>query len=151
MRIQVAFNSDNTDFYISDKFSWQRTNMTGITSQKERGKIFATLSTEKLNLEYIYLIFYQKKETDIKNLYNYVFKYINAGTKEEFVDHKILDDENIIYKENINDNNPEESTIECTFHKIDIDKSKANITYFFKVVDSKSYIKGENSDTIAVM
>ena len=41
--------------------------------------------------------------------------------------------------------------MECTFHKIDIDQSKANITYFFKVVNSLTYLNGEKSDTIAVM
>ena len=150
MRIQVAFNSNYTDFYVSDKFSWQRANMTDITGQKERGKIFVTLSTEKLNLEYIYLIFYQVKDTDIKSLYNYVFKYINAAKLDEFVDHKILVDENIEYKE-IKDENTKELSIECSFHKIDFDYSKANITYFFKVVDVDSYLKGEIYDTIAVM
>ena len=41
--------------------------------------------------------------------------------------------------------------IKCTFNRIDIDKDKANITYFFKIVDNSSLIYGEEIETIAVM
>ena len=149
MRIQIAFNSDYTDFYVAENFG--RTNMTFSDERKERGKIMVTLSTEDVKKEFIYLVFYKKDQTHENSLYNYVFKYINAKDLKDFVDYKILESEELVYKENINNEEPSKSTINCTFHKIDIDSSKANITYFFKVVKDSTYLTGEKSDTIAVM
>lgn len=42
-------------------------------------------------------------------------------------------------------------TIDCTFNKIDLERDKANITYFFKVVDNSTLYYGEEPETIAVM
>ena len=152
MRIQTAFNSEYVDFYISETFNWQRLNTTEFMyTEKARGKIIITLSTERINKEYLYLIFYKRNNDQINSLYNYVFKYINSKTEAEFVDYKIQESPELVIKENTNTKNSELSTIECTFHKLDIEKSKANITYFLKVVNANSYLKGENSDTIAVM
>ena len=120
-------------------------------TEKARGKIIITLSTERINKEFLYLIFYKRNNDQINSLYNYVFKYINSKTEAEFVDYKIQESPELVIKENTNTKNSELSTIECTFHKLDIEKSKANITYFLKVVNANSYLKGENSDTIAVM
>lgn len=41
-------------------------------------------------------------------------------------------------------------TITATFNRVDIDKGKANITYFLKIVDSRTYIPGEDFNTVAV-
>ena len=151
MRIQIAFNSDNVDFYITETFNWQRRNSTEfMDTVKARGKIIVTLSTEKLNRESLYLIIYKTNNDENMHLFNYAFKYINSKTIEDFIDYKIRENEELVIKENFNNKNPELSTIECTFNKLDIDRSTANITYFFKVVYSDYYIKGEISDTIAV-
>ena len=153
MRIQTSFNSDYVNFYISETFSWQQKNSTEFMEAiKARGKIIVTLSTEKINKECLYLIFFKINNNANTNnhLFNYVFKYINSKTTEEFVDYKIVENEEITIKENYNNKNPELSTIECTFNKLDIDLGKANITYFFKVVYADSYYQGEISDTIAV-
>ena len=149
MRIQTAFNSDKVDFYISETISWERKNMTFLKEEKGKGKIYITLSTEGMNQEFIYLTFFMANNVGVRYLYNYVFKYINAKDLEDFVDYQILVNEDITIKENINTKNPSESTIDCTFHKIDIEKSKANITYFFKVV-TYNFV-GESTDSIAVM
>ena len=146
MIIILAFNSDYTSFYITDNLNNnQGKNVTFIDAIEERGKIMISLSTEEIKREYLYLVFY-KNEKHEYYLYNYVFKYINTRNLKDYVDYKIVENEEITYKENI-----KESTIDCTFHKIDIDKTKANITYFFKVVNSDFYLTGEKSDSIAVM
>ena len=41
--------------------------------------------------------------------------------------------------------------IECSFNKINIEKNKANITYFLRVFDSEIYIKEESYESIAFM
>ena len=150
MRIQAAFNSENVDFYVTNDLR-TNSNMTFLNTQKERGKIYVDIDTKGFKTqECLYIIFYKKKTNANKYLYNYVFKYINSEKLEEYIDYKIVSSEELSIKENINNNKPEESTIECSFHKLDIDKSKANITYFFKVVIAENYIPGESSDTIAV-
>ena len=149
MRIQAAFNSDKVDFYVRDTISLERKNMTFLSEEKGRGKIYITLSTEGMNQEFIYIVFFKAKNDGIRYLYNYAFKYINAKSVEDFVDYQIQVNEDITIKENINTKKPSESTIDCTFHKIDVDKSKVNITYFFKVVTAN--FVGESSDSIAVM
>ena len=150
MIIIISFNSDYISYYVTDTLNNQRKNVTFNQTKKERGKIMITLSTEKITREYLYLVFY-KNERHENYLYNYVFKYLNARNVEDYVDYKIEKSEELNYKEYINKKNPSESTIECAFHKIDIDKSKANITYFFKIVKADSYLAGEKSDNIAVM
>ena len=150
MRIQAAFNSENVDFYISKSF-FPRTNITFLSAEKERGKIYVTIDTKDMKTqEYLYIVFYKKKPNEHRLLYNYVFKYINSEKLEDYVDYKIQTSDELTIKENINNEKPEESTIECTFHKLDVEKSKVNITYFFKVVDADDYLEGEYSDTIAV-
>ena len=150
MRVQAAFNSENVDFYIS-KTIFPRKNITFISEEKARGKIYVTIDTKDMKTqEYLYIVFYKKKPDEDRLLYNYAFKYINSEKLEDYVDYKMQTSDEFNIKENINDENPEESTIECTFHKLDVDKSKVNITYFFKVVDAEDYLEGEYSDTIAV-
>ena len=150
MRIILAFNSNYISYYITDILNNQRKNVTFIDAIKERGKIMVTLSTKGLTREYLYLVLYRNEQKNLY-LYNYVFKYMNARSIDNYVDYKIKESEEIICNEDINEKEPSESSIECAFYKIDIDKSKANITYFLKIVDAKSYLAGEISDTIAVM
>ena len=148
MRVQTAFNSDNVNFYINDAF--QRRNMTFLEEKYGRGKSMVTIDTSKLNKDIIYLVFFKNKTDELNSLYNYAFKYINAEKLEEFIDYKVLVDEDLVISENINKNQPNESTINCTFHRLDIPRYTANITYFFKVVKADSYLNGEKIDTIAV-
>ena len=70
---------------------------------------------------------------------------------KNFTEYRILDNnsELTINEEGIKDSN--ETKITCTFNKIDIEKGKANVTYFFKVVDNETHIYGESYETIAVM
>ena len=150
MRVQIAFNSDYVNFYINDVYSYQRNNMTFLEEKYGRGKSIVTIDTSKLNKEIIYLVFFKTKTDAVNSLYNYAFKYINALKLDEFVDYKVLTNEELVIKENINKNQPEESTITCTFHRLDIPRYSANVTYFFKVVNADSYLNGEKTDTIAV-
>ena len=69
---------------------------------------------------------------------------------DEFVDYKIEESEEIEIAEKFNEEDPNESIINCTFHKIKVNEKEANITYFFKVIDADLYIDGEISDTISV-
>jgi uncharacterized membrane protein len=125
--------------------------MTFLEERKERGKIFITLKTDTITRDYIYIIFFKTKVNAISFLCNYAFKYINAKSIDEFIDYKMEGGiEEIEYKEQFNEKEPNESTINCTFHKLDINKGEANITYFFKIVDAELYLTGELSDTISV-
>ena len=150
MRIQTSFNGPDVNFYVTDNFN-TRSNMTFLEERKERGKIFITLKTDTITRDYIYIIFFKTKVNAVSFLCNYAFKYINAKSIDEFIDYKMEGGiEEIEYKEQFNEKEPNESTINCTFHKLDINKGEANITYFFKIVDAELYLTGELSDTISV-
>jgi hypothetical protein len=147
MRIQIAFNSDNLNFLISDS-EIIKVNTTFLEAKKSNGKISITLKS-KDNIEIYYLQIYKNKET--KNeiyLNNYSFKYINAKSEEELIDYKILDSSDISYSETIKEE--DNTIISCIFNKIDIEKEEANITYFLKVIDNITYINNESYDTIAM-
>ena len=150
MVIELAFNSNYLDFAVNQAIS--RLNMTNliIKSEKARGKIFLLLDTSITKSEFIVLNIYRKNvnETVDLILYNYAFKYINVNNEDEFKDYKILnDDDKITYTES---KEGDDDVIECTFNRINIDKDKANITYFFKVVENSSLVYGEEVQTIAV-
>lgn len=148
MRIQIAFNSDNLEFVVSDNENNRRTNITTfLHTEKARGKVYITFKIAD-NQELYYLFIY-KKATTISELYlnNYAFKYINAKHESEFFDFPILESPEI----NINESKEEDQDIiTCIFNKLDIPNGYANITYFFKVVENKTYYYGEECDTIAV-
>ena len=150
MRVHIAFNSDNVNFYINGEINYQRNNMTFQEQKYGRGKSMITIDTSKLNKEVIFLVFFKTKDDALSSLYNYAFKYINAEKLEEFVDYQVLTNEDLVCNENINTNQPEESTINCTFHRLNVDRNTVNITYFFKIVNADSYLSGEKIDTIAV-
>ena len=148
MRIQIAFNSDNLEFVVSDNENNRRTNLTNfLYTEKARGKIYITFKIAD-NQELYYLFIY-KKATTISELYlnNYAFKYINAKHESDFSDFPILESPEINI---IESKEEDQDIITCTFNKLDIPKSKANITYFFKVVENKTHYYGEECDTIAV-
>ena len=149
MIIQLSFNSDNLDFSINLEIT--RYNMTSLIKKafKERGKIFVFIDTIIIDSEFVYLNIFSKNFSLSPLLNNYVFKYINAKNEEEFIDYKILDNNNtLIIDEKFEVNN---KIIQCSFNKIDIDKEKVNITYFFKVIDKKVFIRGAEYETIAII
>ncbi len=152
MIIELAFNSQYLDFCINDRMI--RNNNTDYIkkAEKGRGKILITIENPKK--DFIYLNFFKKENKQQNNylLYNYVFKYINVGSENDFTDYKILEDNNVLsIDEHLDEIDKEKNIIKCTFNRIDIDKDKANITYFFKVVENSTLIEGEDYETIAVM
>ena len=148
MKIEIAFNSNYLAFSVNLIIS--RNNATDLIEKVEegRGKIFLTLRTP-INREFIYLNIYKKnyRQPNDFALNNYVFKYINYEKEDEFIDYKILDNNNELKYEETKDGN--DTVIKCTFNKIEVDN--ANITYFFKVVDNSTHFYGEEYETIAVM
>ena len=152
MVLEISFNSDYLDFAINTEIT--RTNITFYKAQKENGRIILFLNYF-LDTEFLYLnIFEKNAKTYNMLLKNYVFKFSNIDKENEFVDYLILDDNNgkLNVKEIINYNNESEDTfIECTFNKIDIEKNKANITYYLKIINNETYISEESYETIALM
>ena len=147
MKIQIAFNSDNLNFVISDSEN-AKVNTTFLEAKKRNGKISISLKIKE-DVEIYYLQIYKNKET--KNeiyLNNYSFKYINVKSEEELIDYKILDSSGLTYSETIKEN--DNIIISCIFNKLDIEKEEANITYFLKVIDNSTYINNESYDTIAM-
>ena len=150
MIIELAFNSDYMNFAINSIMS--RNNDTSLVEQivKARGKLIIYLKSN-LNIPYIFLNLLKKnyRQYNDLDLNNYAFKYVNVEKKEDYIDFKMLKDNNEIEYKETNENN--ETVIECTFNKIDVEKDKANITYFFKIVENSTLNYGENCETIAVM
>ena len=149
MVIELAFNSNYLDFAVNQAIS--RLNMTNliIKSEKARGKILLLLDTSITKSEFIVLNIYRKdNEGRTLFLYNYAFKYININSEDEFKDYTILnDDDKITYTET---KEGEDTVLTCTFNRINVEKGKANITYFFKVVENSTLVYGEEVQTIAV-
>ena len=146
MRIQIAFNSGNLDFAVSDTEN-QRRNVTFLHAEKARGKVYITLKVNpEKDLYYLYIF---KKERTVSEEYlnNYAFKYINGKSESDFYDYPILESPEITTSENGEGENYE---ITCTFNKLDVDEKKVNVTYFFKVVENSTLIYGEEVNTIAV-
>ena len=145
VRIQVALNNDNLDFSITANY-FARYNSTYdyFNAVKERGKVIVTLIRPD-DAEYLFLSFFRKDPTkrDAK-LDNYAFKYINAQSETEFFDYKMMN-HNITIKED-----HDKKTITCVFNKVHADGDNVDITYFLKIVDNKTYLYGEEMNTIAV-
>ena len=148
MRIQIAFNSENLDFVISDDENNRRSNITYFKSEQVRGKVIITIDNNEQKKELFYLYIYKKSRTSTElYLNNYAFKYFNGKTLKDFYDYPILNSPEITITENKVE---EEDEITCTFNKIDIPEGSANITYFFKVVENKTHFYGESCNTVAV-
>ncbi|MBQ6284750.1 MAG: hypothetical protein IJK67_00360 [Bacilli bacterium] len=149
MVIELSFNSNYLEFAVNQAIS--RLNMTNliIKSEKARGKIILLLDTSITKAEFIVLNIYRKdNEYRTLFLYNYAFKYININSEDEFKDYQILNnDDKLTYTES---KEGDDDVIDCTFNRIDIDREKANITYFFKVVENLTLIYEEEVQTIAV-
>ena len=156
MIIEIAFNSELLTYAINDQLLMRNNTELIVKSQKARGKSLLTVKNPK-NTEFLYLLIFHRNNDISKNydtyyLFNYVFKYINVEKEDEFTDFKILGNKNELeYEEKDDEEDKTLKVIKCTFNKIDIDKDKANITYFFKVVENSTLIYGESVETIAVM
>ena len=148
MRLQIAFNSENLDFIVSDTEN-ARSNNTALfaSTEKARGKIYVTMRVNTQR-ELYYLRIYKKVQNNEEYLNSYAFKYINGKDESELYDYKILESPDITYTEKLVDELSGE--IVCTFNKLDIEPGIANVTYFFKVVENSTYIYGEDVNTIAV-
>ena len=146
LRLQIAFNSDNLNFILSDT-EGGRENCTFLKAEKARGKVYVTLKKTE-NVEIYYLLIFKNVRTQTETyLNNYAFKYINAKNEAELFDYPILDSPEITYEQTKEGN---EDIIKCTFNKLEVEQGEANITYFFKVVNNKTHYYGEECNTIAV-
>ena len=147
MRIEIAFNSDNLNFVISESEN-SKVNTTFLEVKKRNGKISISLK-RKDNIEIYYLLINKNKETkNEKYLNNYSFKYINVKSEKDLIDYQIIYPLDFIFDETKKEN--DNILISCIFYKLDIDRDKANITYFMKVIDKSTYINNESYDTIAM-
>ena len=144
MRIQFSTNSKHVDFSINKEKN-KKVNMTlnNTEIKQERGKVFITFSKPN-NLDYIYLnVFLKDGAPNSKKIVNnYVFKYINAGSRNSFFEYKILNNDRKLSKEEKGNNE-----YSITFNKID--SENVNIYYSLKCVKNDDY-KNELFDTIAL-
>ena len=145
MHIQIAFNSDNLNFCVSDNID-HRSNTTLKKVEKARGKIYVDLEVNE-NIEFYYLIIFKNKNTYNEDyLNNYAFKYKNLNNSE-IVDYKILNSPEIEISKFQED---KQDVIACSFNKIDIKEGVASITYFLKIIEKNNYVYGEEINTISV-
>ena len=144
MRIQFSTNSKHVDFSINKEKN-NKKNMTFNNTEikQERGKVFITFS-KPIILDYIYLnVFLKDNAPKSKKLVNnYVFKYINAGSRNSFFEYNILNNNRTLSMEEKGNNE-----YSITFNKID--SENVNVTYSLKAVKNDDY-KNELFDTIAL-
>jgi len=150
MKIEIAFNSHYLNFSISSAISRTNNSLYIQNTTHARGKTILTVKPPIINQYIVLNIFQRDRFSDHSDILdNYVFKYLNVKNDEEYIDYKILnDDGNLEITESQSGN---ETVITCTFNKLDIEKGKANVTYFFKVVENETYNYEESYETIAVM
>ena len=150
MKIVISFNGDLLTFSIGDRSNpYNQTEKFTNKTEIGKGKILITIEPPE-NMDFIYLNVYKKSYMEDPNTHiqNYAFKYINVESDDQFFDYGIKNNNgSLTYKDERKDG---KVTITATFNRIDIDKGKANITYFLKIVDSRTYIPGEDFNTVAV-
>ena len=152
MIIEMAFNSKYLDFSVNIAITRYNSSDLIVNTTSSGGKTLILVNTKRGDSNFIYLNIFRKVDNkDYPMLYNYVFKYINIEKEDEFQDFKIKENNGKLeIKEKTNEDGT--TTIDCTFNPIYLeDKSKANITYFFKVVENSTHYYGEEYNTIAVM
>ena len=143
MRVHVSFNSELLNFYISNKLEKEE-NITFVNTEKEGGKIVVTFEVQK-DVDYYNLVLYKKKgEGENLKCNNYAFKYMNGQSLDSFVDFKIKSSNVVNVTQSFIG---KEYQFKCQFNKIDVEKDKANITYFLRVIKEK--INDENYNSIA--
>ena len=150
MKIVISFNSDLLTFSIGDRSNpYNQTEKFTNKTEIGKGKILITIEPPE-NMDFVYLNVYKKSYMEDPNTHiqNYAFKYINVEKEDQFFDYGIKNNNgSLVYKDERKDG---KVTLTVTFNRVDIDKGKANITYFLKIVDSISYIPGEDFNTVAV-
>ena len=151
MLIELAFNSKSLNFALSEVIT--QTNMTKLikSATKARGKILLLIDTKKVNSDLITLNIFKTDSSRMTFFLNYVFKYLNVEKEDDYIDYKILEDNNDLYINEKTDSKTATTTISCTFNKLEIGYDKANITYFFKIVNNLTHFYGEEYETIAPM
>ena len=98
MHLQIAFNSNNLDFALSETEN-SRTNNTNLFAsiEKTRGKFM--LLSMKVNTQKNRI--FKKVQNDDKFMNGYEFKYFNGKEESELYDYKIFDSPDISYTESI--------------------------------------------------
>jgi hypothetical protein len=152
VRIQFSANSDYVDFAINQEKD-QKVNGTfeEFVDKRERGKAYVTFKRPN-DADFLYLTIFLKTENydpddkKIKQLNNYIFKYMNAEYDS-------------FYEFKINNNNPrftatkENGGLNIKFYTINtsqIDEYEPNIIYTVKLVDNETYVEDEKTDMIAI-
>ena len=148
MKISLSFNGDALSWAVGPINAHQNETDLNVKTEYSNGKYLITI--EPKEKDFIYLNFFKTDYTAdvILAAQNYVFKYINVEKESDYIDFKVYDNNNKLTttEEKQNDGKVK---ITCKFNKIDVDYTKANITYFLKIADAKNYIKGESFNTIA--
>ena len=149
MKIQIAFNSNNLNYVISDRGDLLGTysNITFHRVETARGKGCITIKVDQEKNFYYLYIFKRERTVSEEFLNNYAFKYINGKEESDFYDYPILESPEINIEES---KEGDEDVIKCTFNKLEVEDGKANVTYFFKVVENLTHIYGEEINTVAV-
>ena len=147
MKIILAFNGDSLTWAVGHQNSNYNDTSIILNTLEERGKKIITIKSEN---DFIYLNIFKKEYNEEQNysLQNYVFKYINIASEEDFIDYKIKDNNATIKCEE--DKYNIKFSISCTFNKIDIDTNNTNVFYYLKIANEQNYIKGESFNTIAL-
>ena len=148
MRIQFSANSKNVNFAINDDKDKKTNSTYNFTSKVERGKVFVTFKKPE-NKEYIYLNVLLKddsKNTDYR-LNNYVFKYMNSNSRDNFIEYPILNNNPNITKI-VNKTEEHKCDIEVKFNRIN--KDNINIIYSLKVGKIWEHSSEELNPTIAL-
>lgn len=148
VRIQFSANSKFVNFAISEKPDQVKNGtFQDFTGKRERGVVFVTFKRPE-KAEYLYLTVFASGDAGNNKLYNYVFKYINALSKDLFFEYKIVS------------NNPKvevksnQGKLNVTFYPIDFQQSAGtldiNILYTVKIIKKNALIPNEKSDHIAI-
>ena len=142
MRIQFATNNKNIRYTISEEPNSKSNSKFDEFEEKKdvRGKTFITFKRPK-NKDYIYLNVFlddNSGENDLQKNH-YVFKYINANSKEKLFEYPPSKDSKIEIK-------TENNQFKIKFNKINV--KDTNVTYSVKVVKSEGYLADELMNTI---
>ena len=146
MRIQFSTNSKYINFSINEE-KGNKVNATYEFDRKvETGKVFVTF--KKPNKDFIYLnVFLDENPVNISKSNNYVFKYINSGDIQYFIEYPI-NNNNAKIDVNISGTS-DNIKLNVTFNKI-IKKDDVYVVYSLKVVQKSEISKEELNNVIAM-
>ena len=146
MRIQFSTNSKYINFSINEE-KGNKVNATYEFDRKvETGKVFVTF--KKPNKDFIYLnVFLDENPVNISKSNNYVFKYINSGDIQYFIEYPI-NNNNAKIDVNISGTS-DNIKLNVAFNKI-IKKDDVYVVYSLKVVQKSEISKEELNNVIAM-